>query len=207
MKLLEGYIKHFDLKRLESLLVEIFSPPKKDILSIDYLRYAYFSIIHVLTRCLTELNIGLMNLDELLFSEDIFNYFDSAENIGKYLFSVIRDALRLFNGAVNAEYGKIDEIRDYIDSNYAGNIYTELIAREFSMNPNYLSTLFKQKTGLTVTQYITQLRINAACRLLKQTHLQVWKIAELVGYSDAVYFHKVFKKTKGLTPGSFRHGS
>ena len=110
------------------------------------------------------------------------------------------------DGAV-AEEDRIEPICKYIEHHFSLDISTQHLASEFNLNANYLSTLFRKKTGLTVSAYITQARINAACRLLSETTMTVSETAETVGYFDPKYFHKVFKNTKGLPPGELRNES
>ena len=60
------------------------------------------------------------------------------------------------------------------------------------------------KTGCTVTRFVRETRINAACRLLSETALSVAEVGELVGFDDPGYFHRVFRAVKGVTPQRMR---
>ncbi|MGO4376562.1 helix-turn-helix domain-containing protein, partial [Paenibacillus sp. MCAF20] len=66
------------------------------------------------------------------------------------------------------------------------------------------SQLFKKETNTTFTQYVTALRMEYACRLLSETDLPINEVAEQSGYSDYFYFSRIFKRTKGTTPSSYR---
>lgn len=68
----------------------------------------------------------------------------------------------------------------------------------------YLSRLFKQETGQTVMSYVTDVKINRAKVLLRNTHLSILAISEGLGYDDSSHFGRVFKKVTGLTPRAFR---
>lgn len=72
------------------------------------------------------------------------------------------------------------------------------------LTPNYLSRVFKQITGQTLIEYITNTRINIAKELLQQPDLKIYEICEMVGYSNPKYFTKVFKKTTGIFPTQYR---
>lgn len=78
------------------------------------------------------------------------------------------------------------------------------LAEKLGITPNYLSRLFQRITSQTVSEYMTMVRLNAACELLKQTSLRVFDIAEQVGYTNGHYFSMVFKKRIGMTPGAYR---
>ncbi|TBL70417.1 helix-turn-helix domain-containing protein [Paenibacillus thalictri] len=78
------------------------------------------------------------------------------------------------------------------------------VAEKVYITPAYLSTLFKLNMGVTFIEYLTDIRINKAKKLLKTTHLKNYEVAEKVGYSDPRYFSQIFKKKAGLSPSEYR---
>ncbi len=78
------------------------------------------------------------------------------------------------------------------------------IAAHFGFSEDYLSKLFKRETGENISSYITCLRLNHACRLLKNTQLTISEIALACGYSSSNYFCRSFKKQLDLTPNEYR---
>ncbi|MDC7234581.1 MAG: helix-turn-helix transcriptional regulator [Spirochaetales bacterium] len=81
----------------------------------------------------------------------------------------------------------------------------ETVTKQFFISPSYLSKLFRQFTGKTFIEYLTNLRVSKACELLKTSDRKLFEIAELVGYSDSRYFSSLFKKHTGLTPSQYRN--
>ncbi len=73
-----------------------------------------------------------------------------------------------------------------------------------SLNPSYLSALFKKETGLTLTEFVTKKRIEHAAALLSSTGLQIQTVAQQCGILDVNYFTKAFKKIYGITPSEYR---
>ena len=73
-----------------------------------------------------------------------------------------------------------------------------------NISPSYLSALFKQEVGKTLTEYVNSKRIERAMQLLETTRLQVQTIAQNCGILDVHYFSKIFKKTTGMTPKEYR---
>ena len=93
---------------------------------------------------------------------------------------------------------------EYIHEHFAEPVTLEQASALVPISPYYLSHLFREELGLTFLEYITRIRIEEAKRLLMATNLRIREIAENVGYDDAGYFAKVFRKTVGVTPNQYR---
>jgi two-component system response regulator YesN len=104
----------------------------------------------------------------------------------------------------NKEKQQILQAKAYIEEHYAEDIGLERIAALVFMNPNYFSSLFKKHTGQNFKTYLTEVRMKHALRLLQQTDLMVYEVAEKVGYRNARQFSDMFKKRFGKLPGEFR---
>ncbi len=92
----------------------------------------------------------------------------------------------------------------YVREHAEGKLLLEDVAAAFNYNRNYLCTLFKRHTGQTFVQYLTDVRMRQACRMLAQTDQGLDAIARQCGLGDAVYFNKVFRKHTGATPAAYR---
>lgn len=103
---------------------------------------------------------------------------------------------------VKNEYFK--KIIQHINQNFYKEISILSLSQDFSINPNYISQLFRKEVGMTFTDYITNLRMDYAKELLHKTQYSQGEIASKCGYTDYFYFIRVFKKITGLTPGQFR---
>ncbi|TCM95654.1 two-component system response regulator YesN [Paenibacillus sp. BK033] len=100
----------------------------------------------------------------------------------------------------------IETVKQLIQQDYDKDLELTELSEKVFLNPSYLSTLFKQETGLTITQYVLQLRMMKAKELLKKRmDLKVYEVGEQVGYPDSIYFNKVFKKMVGITPKEYRN--
>lgn len=98
----------------------------------------------------------------------------------------------------------VQKVINYINLNLDGQLSLKLLAEMYFISPSYLSNLFKQETGSTLTDYINSQRIQRAAHLLKTTTSSVSTIAESVGILDVNYFTKIFKKAMGFTPTQYR---
>jgi YesN/AraC family two-component response regulator len=81
------------------------------------------------------------------------------------------------------------------------------VARHLGLNEAYLSSLFKQQTGQTFTEFVNLLRIEKSKELLRHSSASILDISLEVGFSNQNYFNRVFKKLTGITPGEFRRQS
>lgn len=99
--------------------------------------------------------------------------------------------------------GSFLAILRYMNENYEKDISLKAISQQFHLNSSYVSQLIKSETGLTFTQYVTELRINKAKELIRGSSLSLSEISEAVGFNDYFYFIKKFKKEVGVTPGKY----
>ena len=84
------------------------------------------------------------------------------------------------------------------------NLTVDWLAATVGLSPKYLSRVFAKARGVSMIEYLTDVRINNACGLLLGTNNLISDIAERVGYKDALYFTKVFKKYMGVSPTVYR---
>ena len=91
-----------------------------------------------------------------------------------------------------------------IESDLSANVSLCSLAKQQNISSGYLSTVFKKETGVTVSEYIREKKIDHAKHLLGTTHLQIQTIALHCGIMDVQYFSKIFKKQTGKTPKEYR---
>jgi YesN/AraC family two-component response regulator len=91
----------------------------------------------------------------------------------------------------------------YIRQNYQGDITLQDVAAEVGLNPTYFSKLFGDELGISFTDYLNRVRIEAA-KLLMPEDLSLAEISQRVGFNDQSYFSKVFRKLEGQPPRKWR---
>lgn len=107
--------------------------------------------------------------------------------------------------SIHTEDFRIMEIARFVLNHFADcDLSIDMIARQFGFTPNYLSTLFKQKTGQTLNNFIIYTRVEIAKNLLLYTSLKIYEICERVGIHDPNYFSDLFKRTVSVSPTIFR---
>ncbi|HHV99663.1 MAG TPA: helix-turn-helix transcriptional regulator [Clostridiaceae bacterium] len=98
----------------------------------------------------------------------------------------------------------VTDAQKYIEENYSNpNLKIDQIAKSVYVGRSYLCVLFKKEMGKTINNFITEIRMNKAKKLIEEGHDNVSDISVMVGYADANYFGKCFKKTFGITPGRY----
>lgn len=99
----------------------------------------------------------------------------------------------------------VREAMAYADKNYAVHTLSSgNIAKALNVTPNYLSKIFRQELGITITEYLTQKRIAEAVKQIEYNpDISVADLAHSVGYGDSFYFSKIFHKLKGISPSGY----
>ena len=101
----------------------------------------------------------------------------------------------------------VEQAKDYIAGHYADEqLSVESLCSHIHLSPTYFSTLFKREMGISFTAYVTQVRMEEAVRLLRETDEKTYRIAQKTGYADPNYFSYVFKRRFGVSPSKFRAG-
>ena len=104
-----------------------------------------------------------------------------------------------------SESGQFSSIVDYINNNFADSALSlKKVAKIFSYSEKYLSHLFKKNKSINFSVYLNNLRIQKATELLADRSISLAEVAERVGFSDPLYFSKVFKMRMGKTPSEYR---
>ena len=99
----------------------------------------------------------------------------------------------------------IARARFYLDRHYANpDLMLKDIAAEARMSVSRFSTLFSREMGCTFTEYVTRLRMERACELLRNTHDKIAQISAEVGYNDSHYFSWTFRRRMNMTPSEYR---
>lgn len=98
----------------------------------------------------------------------------------------------------------IGRARTYIDSHYQNDISLDDVSRAINISPYYFSKLFKEESGVTFIEYLTNLRISRAKQLLADPDVSIRDIGSAVGYQDPNYFSRIFRRATGVSPSEYR---
>lgn len=104
-----------------------------------------------------------------------------------------------------ASYSKpIQEIITTIDASITADLRLNRFAKDLFMNPSYLSALFKNEVGMTLTEYVNKKRLKYSATLLKDTNIPIQEVASNCGIPDIHYFTRLFKREYDITPRKYR---
>ncbi len=95
-------------------------------------------------------------------------------------------------------------VMEYIKSNFGRKITLEQIAACACLSSSHISGLFKKETGITISAYITHVRIEKSKLLLREPKLTIAEVASMCGFEDQSYFTRVFKSQTGISPRKYR---
>lgn len=133
------------------------------------------------------------------------NNFGSVYSLFNYLTTSITSLLdKIIEDKKQLDTKPIRDAKQYIQENFQCSITLEDVSTKVGFNATYFSSLFKKDTGYTFLEYLTEVRMNHAKTLLKETNIGVATICERVGYSDVKHFTKIFTKHIGLKPNEYR---
>ncbi|NRG48426.1 response regulator [Bacillus sp. CRN 9] len=97
----------------------------------------------------------------------------------------------------------IVKIKDYVIHNF-NHATLEKAAKTVYMNPHYVSKYFKQKTGKNFSEYLIEIKMEEAAKLLMDLKYKTYEVSEMVGYTNSKNFTRAFSKFFGLTPKEYR---
>jgi two-component system response regulator YesN len=118
------------------------------------------------------------------------------------LYEMISDSAKYLRKQLSNE---VRQAVVHVQDNYGKSIYIEEVAKKVCLSTNYFSALFKKEMAQSFVNYLINYRIMVAKRILRNSDLNVTEVASAVGYDDARYFGRLFKKYVGMRPNEYRH--
>ena len=116
----------------------------------------------------------------------------------------LKDLEAVFGQSKTLLHKEIESIKQYIYDHYGEELSVEMLAEKVYMAPSYLSHIFKKETGLNLSRFIKNYRMEMAKKKLETTHEKIVTISYSVGYQNVSYFCQNFREYFGVTPQKFR---
>jgi len=152
---------------------------------------------------------GLMPADAYKISDYYLQYMDSCKTQAQ-LIECKNKAVKELTESVNrrnmnvCSSSYIAQCCAYVDKHYREKIYLNDIANQLALSPSYLSRRFSDEMGISLQNYIVQVRVERAANLLLYSEEDISKISDYVNFPSQSYFCKAFKKFKNMTPKEYR---
>jgi AraC-like DNA-binding protein/ligand-binding sensor protein len=155
--------------------------------------------------------IRALSTTEHITESTLSEYQEIVEIIGNCITQSITEDTKLHRKNIstlpsyrNTNHWIIEHIQNYILTYYNRDLQLSQLAKLYFLNAEYLCRLFKKETGTNFSDYVNTVRINKAKHLLISTDYKIVDISNEVGYQNATYFNKLFKRYTGNTPTDFR---
>nr|WP_296439472.1 helix-turn-helix domain-containing protein [uncultured Acetatifactor sp.] len=146
------------------------------------------------------LRVGTMNLYNVSFHENWQDAFGYLRNVAENIFSLKKE------NAEKQTEDVVNQVKKYIVENLGGDTSLYHLADQVHFSQEYLLRIFKKKEGVTILQYINDLKLSAAKQLLAEAKLPVKEIAEQLGFNSQGYFGRFFRNKTGMAPNAYREG-
>ncbi len=210
-KLIENFLKTGDLDECGLFIDEYFEAVgKENYMSLLLRQYMAMDIFYCVREFVKSIHAEeAESRPEWTDLKRLAKAIENTQSTMDYLKRLFTSALTIRDKSSGDRYGQIiREAKDYIAENFSSSDFSlNRIAEYIGVSSSYFSSIFKQGTGQTLMEYVTGVRIDKACELLKCTSLRTAEIGEQVGYSDPHYFSTAFKKATGQSPKEFRVGT
>lgn len=150
-------------------------------------------------------NVLLENEEELVRFRNIYQFAQIEE-----LMEELTGWMIGFHKRIDTEFddyknkSRMEQAVAYVQENYATDLNMAVVSNYVSMNYSLFSYAFKQYTGKNFVNYLKELRVNEAKRLLAETDMRVIEISQRVGYENEKHFMKIFKSVSGVSPTEYR---
>ncbi len=144
-------------------------------------------------------------MKKLLGLMEEINRIKTLDEIEKSICDLFTDAIQYVGRNKSTKTARlVESVKKYILDNFGNeDLRIEDVARHLYSNYSYLCNVFKRETGMTVNDFLTEARMQKARELIDRGNEYIQDVAGLVGYSDANYFGKCFKKYFGVSPANY----
>ena len=144
---------------------------------------------------LSSIDEGFLAVQEFFSILYELSKFDDARELASSSFAKVE---------VVSESKRILKVKNYIDEHYKDDLSLEQLADLVGMTPTAFSRYFKQRTAKNISEYIVDIRLGHAARLLVDTSDSVSEICWATGFNTLSNFNRLFRKRKGCSPTEFR---
>ena len=126
------------------------------------------------------------------------------EKLGTLLTLLMEQSWHPEDGTLSKKRMELEKVKEYLDEHFAEKITLDELSEQFFINKYYLTRIFKDTYGSTISHYVLAKRITRAKQLLRFSDMTMDEIAATVGMNDANYFSRAFRKVEGISPTEYQ---
>lgn len=205
---LEGCIKTGTKEEIHSTVEEIFKVIEASRASIEDYQIYLIQIVTTIIKISKDSDVDIQDIfgDNFNFFIELYK-FSTLTEVKKWIEKIsIKISEHIIKGREDSSKLLVDKAKDYIEERYQDEeININTICSYLHISQAYFSYIFKKDTKTTFVSYLTQIRMEKAKELLRNTNLKTFVIAEKVGFSEPNYFSYCFKKNLGQSPSEYRN--
>ncbi len=199
-----GYLTENNSQELENYIHGIFVRIKEQS-AYTVVKHTFIDFLSIAKSSLEKLNVPVTESFLAKLDYDNWDILTSVEETEVYVHDIFEGILDFMSKGISGYSASVKKTIAYVEENYASNITLEDVARHGEISRSYLSMLFKQETGINFITYLNQYRIEKGKKLLTDTNLKIYEIAEEIGFGSPYYFSKVFKELTGMQCKEYRN--
>lgn len=175
--------------------------------SESYIKSLTFSIINTLQIVLIESDESFSNIfDESMLIWQKLDKFDTILNIRQWVYNILTTVKDYLNKKhISLNHQVVKDIKKFVKERYMDQLTINDIADSVYFSALHANNLFRNETGKTIFDYLTEFRIDMAKKLLKNPYSRIYSVAQNVGYTNKSHFCMIFKKFTGLTPTEYKN--
>lgn len=195
-----------DRIKAEKVLNEVFYLSKK--INPESLNLVYdmcYQIVVIIKKLILEKSNQTEEMNVILkLNYDDLQHYKSVESFKRFMWETVDLVLTQIDEKKEKYSEIVEEGIHILKESYNENLSLDAICMEISVSKNYFSYLFKREVGISVWTYLTELRLDKAKKLLKETNLKNYEVSSQVGYENPSYFSMLFKSYESMTPSEYR---
>lgn len=198
-------IKIVNLPQAQNAIQSIFENIQATHASLDLTQRICLELVIMMSIAMAQLG----EQPEVLFNKteiwSLIKTYRSIPSLKKFISDISETAISVISAKrENKNNSIIQRAVELIESNLESDVSLEIIAAQIPISSTYLSSMFKNKMGISYKNYTTQIRLNKAKELLAHTDLAIYEVANKTGYKDQRHFSTLFQSKFGMLPTEYR---
>ncbi len=191
-------VRKIDVESSQAAMEAVLNDMAEKSIAVETRNEVLLKLISVVSDIARSKGVHLAKIQNVIESEHVLEFVKSY----KVLLQEWKDSWS--NKQRTKKEEEVNAIQRFVEENYDKDLSLSVIAEHVHMHPAYVSRFFKEQTGKNITEYIKEIKLKEAERLLRTTDDSVEKIAGMIGYNTTHYFIRQFKETYGMTPTVYK---